>query len=404
MELLLTIQGGDISEQEAYSHRFDETGGTIGRSPRNDWMLFDPDRYISERHARIHFHNGRFLLTDLSTNGTYLNGDRRRIPRHESVTLNSGDYLSIGNLQMEVILLGPGAYARETPAGAKAGRVSSRSATIPRNPSVAPEFSSGGRAQANAAHGHAGHPASPGVPEEWQDLIAGFFATGADRSGDGERPARSSHGSRPAPEGDPTIAALFRELGIQDISGRVDPETFGRDVGRILRMVTEGLMTALRTRTEIKERFRIEQTHMRAAGNNPLKASDNPETALRRLLHDDEDGTYLQGVPAFREALDDLRTHEVAILAAVHASIEGVIAGFDPGPLKNKLRHIAPVSAATPVLNSAKCWRLYEDYYQEVAARLRDDARLGFLKEFAHAYETAVERLRDESDSDQADD
>ncbi len=34
---------------------FSETGGTIGRSLHNDWILPDPDRYISGRHATIDF-------------------------------------------------------------------------------------------------------------------------------------------------------------------------------------------------------------------------------------------------------------------------------------------------------------------------------------------------------------
>lgn len=382
MELLLTIQGGDIAEQEAYSHRFDETGGTIGRSSRNDWMLLDPDRFISERHARIHFHDGRFLLTDLSTNGTYLNDDRRRIPRHESVTLKSGDRLSMGHLQMEVMLLGPGADAQDEPEEAGETRGSPRSPTIPRD----------GKRE----------PGPPPIPDEWKELVAGFFAAGPEHREGGDRPPRAGPGPGNAPEGERALRAMLRELGIQDVSGQVDPESFGRDMGRILRMVTDGLMEALQTRTEIKNKFRIEQTRMRAAGNNPLKASTNPETALRRLLHDDEDGAYIRGAPAFREAFDDLRTHELAILAAVHASIEGVIASFDPRPLKDKLRHIAPVSAAMPVLNNAKCWSLYEDHYQDVAAQLRDDARLGFLKEFAKAYEAAAGRLRSESGNDQS--
>lgn len=383
MELLLTIQGGDTAEQEAYSHRFDETGGTIGRSSRNDWMLLDPDRYISERHARIHFHDGRFLLTDLSTNGTYLNDDRRRIPRHESVTLKSGDRLSMGHLQMEVMLLGPGADAHDEPVEAGETRGSPRSPTIPR----------GGKRE----------PGPPPIPDEWKELVSGFFEAGPGPREGGDRPPRAAPDQRNAPEGERALGAMLRELGIQDVSGQVDPEAFGRDMGRILRMVTDGLMEALRTRTEIKNKFRIEQTRMRAAGNNPLKASTNPETALRRLLHDDEDGAYIRGAPAFREAFDDLRTHELAILAAVHASIEGVIASFDPRPLKDKLRHIAPVSAAMPVLNNAKCWSLYEDHYQDVAAQLRDDARLGFLKEFSKAYEAAAGRLRNESGNDQSD-
>ena len=37
---------------------FDEDGGTIGRSLQSDWILPDPDRYISSQHATIDYKSG----------------------------------------------------------------------------------------------------------------------------------------------------------------------------------------------------------------------------------------------------------------------------------------------------------------------------------------------------------
>lgn len=411
MELLLTIQDGESPDQEAYSHRFDETGGTIGRSPRNDWMLSDPDRYVSERHAQIRFRDGHFVLTDLSTNGTYINDDRRRIPKHASVPLKSGDRVTMGNLLLEATVLGARTRSREPSPGERGFRKKSRDSTIPRRAVGAREHPDDDRMPHRALERKGTElPAwgertgAPPIPDEWRDLVAGFFEPGSDPHERQDRsPASRPRSARP-PDDELAARAILHELGIEDIADQIDPESFGRDVGRILRMVTEGLMNALQTRAEVKNKFRVEQTQMRAAGNNPLKSSADLETAVRRLLLDMEDGKYIRGASAFREAFDDLRTHELAVLAAVHASIEAVIANFDPRPLKKKLRKIAPVSAATPVLNNAKCWSLYEDHYQEVAAQLRDDARLGFLKEFANAYEAAAEQLRAESNRDESND
>jgi len=52
---------------------FGEKGGTIGRSLQNDWILPDPDRFISGRHATIDFKGGIYYLVDTSTNGIYVN-------------------------------------------------------------------------------------------------------------------------------------------------------------------------------------------------------------------------------------------------------------------------------------------------------------------------------------------
>ena len=49
----------------------DEGGGMLGRAPRNNFVLPDPERFISGKHAEISFQNGTFFITDTSTNGLY---------------------------------------------------------------------------------------------------------------------------------------------------------------------------------------------------------------------------------------------------------------------------------------------------------------------------------------------
>ncbi len=46
-----------------------ETDGTIGRTVDNDWVLPDPERFISSRHAAISYEGGRYFINDRSTNG-----------------------------------------------------------------------------------------------------------------------------------------------------------------------------------------------------------------------------------------------------------------------------------------------------------------------------------------------
>ena len=46
---------------------------TIGRAEQNDLVVHQP--VVSRLHARIEYRNGRFVLTDLSVNGTYVAAD-----------------------------------------------------------------------------------------------------------------------------------------------------------------------------------------------------------------------------------------------------------------------------------------------------------------------------------------
>ncbi len=57
------------------AREFNQDGGTIGRSLRSDWILPDPDQYISAKHATIDYQSGAYYLADMSSNGVFINGD-----------------------------------------------------------------------------------------------------------------------------------------------------------------------------------------------------------------------------------------------------------------------------------------------------------------------------------------
>ncbi|AUB81500.1 type VI secretion system-associated FHA domain protein TagH [Candidatus Thiodictyon syntrophicum] len=71
-------------------------GCTIGRNPDNDLSLSDSERVISGRHAHLALRDDALWVTDLSTNGTFLNQSTERLPAHQPVRLAAGDTLSVG--------------------------------------------------------------------------------------------------------------------------------------------------------------------------------------------------------------------------------------------------------------------------------------------------------------------
>src|SRR5690242_17383057 len=81
---------------------FGVSGGSIGRSAENDWVLPDDMRYVSGRHARIVFHQGRYLLQDTSSNGTYVNDSERPLGNQNPYELKSGDIVRIGEYHVQV--------------------------------------------------------------------------------------------------------------------------------------------------------------------------------------------------------------------------------------------------------------------------------------------------------------
>src|SRR6185437_5923774 len=105
MQLRLRI----ISEQrrllgERSAITFGADGGTIGRSADCDWILPDPQRYISAHHARISFREGQFIIEDTSTNGVFVNDDERALRELGPYRLVSGDVLRLGEYQIVAAL------------------------------------------------------------------------------------------------------------------------------------------------------------------------------------------------------------------------------------------------------------------------------------------------------------
>ena len=73
---------------------------SIGRSSACDWTLSDASRRISSRHCEIAWENDGFVLRDLSTNGTFIDGALQRV---QGVTpIRAGSTLSIGGVMIGV--------------------------------------------------------------------------------------------------------------------------------------------------------------------------------------------------------------------------------------------------------------------------------------------------------------
>ena len=81
---------------------FGPRGGTVGRGPHNDWVLPDPKRFVSGRHAAVHREPDGYYITDTSANGVYINGSPRSLGRGGSALLRDGDRLVLGEYEISV--------------------------------------------------------------------------------------------------------------------------------------------------------------------------------------------------------------------------------------------------------------------------------------------------------------
>ncbi|MES0882284.1 type VI secretion system-associated FHA domain protein TagH [Roseibium sp. SCP14] len=103
MRITLQIENVDRLETGGQvSYSCTDRGFDIGRHEHLDWSLPDPQRIISGKHCEVRFEDGQFVLYDISTNGTFLNGSPNRLDRAH--VLRPGDRLMIGDYVIAVSL------------------------------------------------------------------------------------------------------------------------------------------------------------------------------------------------------------------------------------------------------------------------------------------------------------
>jgi type VI secretion system protein len=99
--LILQIQSYQKqSPNQTSTLTLDQGSITIGRDITNDWSLSDPDRVLSKRHCRIECRDGSYFLTDTSTNGVFVNAAASAVGRDNSVPINPGDMIRIGDYEI----------------------------------------------------------------------------------------------------------------------------------------------------------------------------------------------------------------------------------------------------------------------------------------------------------------
>jgi len=198
-------------------------------------------------------------------------------------------------------------------------------------------------------------------------------------------PAPSGSGFQSTPAAN--LAAVLEGAGL-DPAG-VTPE-LAHIFGEILRVVVSGVMDVLKSRRDVKDEFRMRMTRFRTVENNPLKFSANVEDALHNLLVK-RNPAYLGPVEAFEDAFDDLRNHQLAMLAGMRVAFEAMLAEFDPDRLQEEFDRMN--KGLVPA--KLRYWDLFRERRQDLIRDPEATFRKLFGEEFARAYEDQLKQLKD---------
>jgi type VI secretion system FHA domain protein len=390
-------------------------GGTIGRATDNEWILPDPERYLSGKHARVDFRSGTYVLVDTSSNGTYVNGAQVPLGKYHDYQLKDGDYVRLGEYELLVSIDKSNDFPPEESAivaydgqsassSVKKSTANDLGADLDLSQLLEPSDllagDSGVRprdAYGQAVPGRAEPPMQTRADLEADAAGTPWHMMTRPLKVEGARPEASA---MPAPRSqnpvlfdgdfDVGLTAFCRGAGIDPLTISVEARAAALQLaGQLMREAVLGLMDLNQSRNEFRNRFRIPQP-VNDGPESPLSFSRGVDEALVRLLT--TVSTRAGSVEAIRQNFRELKAHNTATLAATRAAFEEFLGRVDPKELEERFER-ATKRGVFGSQNKSKYWDLYAELYAGLAQRPADGFPHLFTETFAKAFEAKVRLL-----------
>lgn len=202
----------------------------------------------------------------------------------------------------------------------------------------------------------------------------------------------SQAGEAPSASGRPDQALRQLLLGAGLDPDRVPPDQ-AEELGRILRVAIQGVMDLLKARMEVKNEFRMSVTLIQARENNPLKFSTSPEDALHNLMVK-QNPDYLPAVEAFEAGFEDLRFHQLAMLAGMRSGFFEMLHQFDPAHLEARFAENEERASLLGRVTGPRYWHQYQAHYAEIQRDSEGYFNRLFGEAFCDAYEKQIQALK----------
>ncbi|RON03990.1 type VI secretion system-associated FHA domain protein TagH [Pseudomonas brassicacearum] len=456
MPLCLTITSyHKITPGQCSEKSMDQGVMAIGRNSDNDWVLPDPERLVSGKHCIIQYKDGRYYLTDNSTNGVVLVKAGIRLRNGNSEPLQDGEVIRIGDYEIQARIdfnlpvTDSNPFADSSSSfDALMGRQGAGVKTPTPLPVTPPAHFQGVSAMdtlpdlfdflAPSSIPPATQPdhvpveqhdfrpptpipkptpmtepaplaSAPLIPEDWDlfsDQPAPLAVAPSPVAEVAPPPVpQISIPIEPAPLREPPVAivespvspvshsqpdllqAFLRGAGLDQVRlEKAQAEAQMESIGRSYRLMVEGLIDVLRARSSLKGEFRIQQTMIQPVENNPLKFAPNVDEALLLLLRHTNQA-FMAPDQAVRDSFDDLRAHQLAVMAGVEAAIKHLLARFEPAQLEERLGKPAGLSSIFNGSRQAQYWQQFTELYSNISREAQEDFQDLFGREFSRAYE-----------------
>jgi predicted component of type VI protein secretion system len=347
---------------------FGVNGGRIGRHTSNDWVLRDPERFVSGRHAEIEHRGGTWLLRDTSTNGTFVNDADEALGPDRAHQLANGDRFRIGEYEIEVEISGGNDFLPQEQAPVS-------DADLDASFEVKNFISTGRREREREAKAPA-RPRPDSVPQRTvmptPQPPAAASAMQSSRSQDQEQW--------------PGLAAFCKGAGIDPLA--LPAEVRGSalaQAGQLLREALVGFSELARARADFASEFGISSGARRRDATGAFARIAAVEQILEQLLAGRGAGDG-RAIDEVRAQFARARQHESAMTSALREALAAVFEKLNPEALEEQLGRRAQGVAGAEL--QARLWNRYLELYRATAQSGDAGLPAVFLVAFARAYES----------------
>lgn len=418
--LSLTLQvmnGNELESGRAAKCLFTADGGDIGHTSACHWSVQDRAGSVAGRACQVVMHDGTFCLKSLAP-GLMIN----LAPVSTDaglVRLRQGDEIVLGALALKVFIHN--------------GKLVSYGEQM-----AAPETIVTNRDRlADALLTTDGQPAYPGMPRMHQlaDTVVNSFSAdplqalrtesltmaGDPLSGivpscssapvqDGvidtpfmdlpplysDQQARQDDAASPADSAQLHLAVtpLLRGLGGSlAVRNSQDADDFLEEAGRTLQAAIKGLLELQQRRNSLSDK------HLRPLEDNPLRLNMDYPTALDVMFADGKSPVHLAAPAAVGESLRNIRHHEDANRAAIVESLRVLLDAFSPQSLMRRFVQYRRSHNLRKPLDDAGAWKMYCDYYDELASSRQQGFEMLFNEVYAQVYDRVLREKQREPEA-----
>ena len=411
---------------------------TIG-SGAADWRLYDSAGSVDALHAQIMTLDGRFVLADLCGD-TYINHHRDPLGKLNIVALQDTDLIRIGKYQITVNIgdLSVAAsynvhHLRELEVDQllKPDQGDDLLDALPYapEPRLLPAEDTGKELQRFLGSKTLAAEADPlkllrtgRQPDRMEQIVAAprtenTPATGAigliadymgttresisqpkDHSGaepmTTETESRQPSAASAQPVDHIVSAPLINSLGIP--MEEMDTEQahyFLSQSGLALKKCIQGVLALYRADKESDIRLSLLGRSYQVIEDNPLRMGLSYEETAQALFSPRKSRVHLSAEHAIEESMQNVQRSQAALIEAIQESLEQLLQAFAPARLEKRFAHYRNAQNTAPAGNDeADAWRMYKDYFEEMASSRQTGLEKMFWEIFEQAYDRNMRR------------